>query len=272
MKKNNSYLILIFLLISIISFESFAKESEKTTKENQVPTLIWNNKQGLSMLDKSKYKNDFYQLVNFYQPQINPLYCSVASSVMVLNALNYGNIPNNQKISIKMPKEIGEGIIDFKEYSQFTFFNEKTDKIKKHQIINLQKEKEIKNGKKNYDPGLSLFELKRVLSEVYQLNVELFYADQLNEEKLDNFRNLLKKYLEDDDHFIISNFDGKKINLATSGHISPIVAYDQKSDMILVMDVALHKNQWFWVGLNDFYQAMNSKDGDNYRGFLVVSK
>ena len=135
MKKNNSYLILIFLLISIISFESFAKESEKTTKENQVSTLIWNNKQGLSMLDKSKYKNDFYQLVNFYQPQINPLYCSVASSVMVLNALNYGNIPNNQKISIKMPKEIGEGIIDFKEYSQFTFFNEKTDKIYNKKVL-----------------------------------------------------------------------------------------------------------------------------------------
>jgi hypothetical protein len=57
----------------------------------------------------------------------------------------------------------------------------------------------------------------------------------------------------------------------SGGHISPIGAYDQKTDSILVLDVASSKRPWIWVNVYDFYFGMHQKDGENYRGYLIVS-
>jgi hypothetical protein len=70
----------------------------------------------------------------------------------------------------------------------------------------------------------------------------------------------------------VVNFDGKVFGNKTGGHISPIVAYDEKSDSLLVLDVALHKNPWYWVDLKEMVTAMNTKDGENFRGYLITKK
>ena len=82
----------------------------------------------------------------------------------------------------------------------------------------------------------------------------------------------MKKILIDKNNFLIANFDGKVFGNKTGGHISPIVAYDENSDSLLVLDVALHKNPWYWVDLTEMVKAMNTKDGDNFRGYLVAKK
>jgi hypothetical protein len=206
---------------------------------------IWNSKEGLNQLARSQFKNDFYQLVNFYQPQINKVYCSAASSVVVLNALNSENL-----------------------YQQESFFNVETDKIKLKSVIN----RTAKNSAGIYDAGLSLGNLNRILSESYNLKTELFYATTHDQESINNFRKIIKSILSENKKFLIANFNGKILGQKTGGHVSPIAAYDEISDSILILDVALHKNQWFWADLNKFHKAMNSKDGKNPRGFLIVQK
>ena len=86
------------------------------------------------------------------------------------------------------------------------------------------------------------------------------------------FREIAKKILNDKNNFLVANFDGKIFGNKTGGHISPIVAYDEKSDSLLVLDVALHKNPWYWVDLQEMMTAMNSKDGENFRGYLIAKK
>jgi hypothetical protein len=58
----------------------------------------------------------------------------------------------------------------------------------------------------------------------------------------------------------------------TRGHMSLVSAYQQDSDEVLVLDVALHKNQWQWVSLSNIVSAMNTKDGKQYRGYMIVEK
>lgn len=233
----------------------------------------WNSVEGLKRLKTSKFNNDFYQLVNYYQPQINPLYCSVATGVMLLNALNSNDeIPSQKENEIKKPQAIGGGVSEFHSYSQLSFLNEKTDKIKKREIIQLKQPKEIKDGKEIYDAGLSLTDYANILTKAYDLKVELNYIDKNDEKLVKKFRDDLKKYLVEDKKFVVVNFDGQIINNKTKGHVSPVVAYDEESDSILVLDPALHKNTWYWVDLQSLYKAMNSKDGDSYRGYLIVSK
>jgi hypothetical protein len=226
---------LIFRKILILFFIANAAQAQET----------WNSSDGLKHLNHSQFKNDFYQLANFYQAQINPFYCSAASSVTILNAINHANI-----------------------YKQEDFFSEKTDKIKaKAIILNQQKNDEDVN-----DPGLTLTQLSRVLSEVYNLKTTIIYAENFDKKSLNNFRKTVMKITRDNDKFLLVNFDGKILGNKTNGHISPLVAYDKSSDLVLIMDVALHKNQWFWTPLEKLYQAMNSKDGEQYRGFLIIEK
>jgi hypothetical protein len=40
----------------------------------------------------------------------------------------------------------------------------------------------------------------------------------------------------------------------------------------MILDVAAHKNPWIWIGLSDFYHAMNSAtySGKDNRGYMVI--
>ncbi len=187
---------------------------------------------------------------------------------MVLNAFNKNGIESQKALEINKPEIDGGGISEFKSYSQLTFFNDKTDKIKDRKIINYQ----AQNKKGKFDPGLNLEDLSKILSKVYNLKTRVFYAKNNDQNSIDEFRNLLKKTLLDDKNFIIVNFDGKILGNATRGHISPLATYDEESDSVLVLDVASHKNQWYFVQVTKLFEAMNSKDGDVYRGYMLVGK
>ena len=55
------------------------------------------------------------------------------------------------------------------------------------------------------------------------------------------------------------------------GRFSPsLFSVDERSDSILLLDVAGYLNPWYWTRVEHLYQAMNTRDGDNYRGYLVV--
>lgn len=254
--------IFTFIFILFFSFEANANQD----------IIWWNTNQARNLLEKSEYKNDFYQLVNFYQAQINPLYCGVATSVMILNALEYGEIESQKEIEVTKPSEMGGGVMEYKIYSQTNFLNQKTDKIKDHQVIELKKALVVKNGETKYDPGFSLNDIADMLSDVYKLKVTKVFAEDNNEKSVKKFREILKKYLNEDKNFIVVNFNGKVAGTNTGGHISPVVAYDEASDMVLVMDAALHKNRWYFISVKKLYEAMNTKDGEKYRGYLVVKK
>ena len=257
------FLISFFLIVNF-TFSAFAEENKQVE--------IWNSEKGLKMLNESQFKNDFYQLINFFQPQINPLYCSAATSTIILNALNYSNIPSQKSAEVTKPEAMGGGVLEFHSYLQSNFFNEKTDRIKKREIIDLKAPSKKIDGKEIYDPGLNLATLSKILSQVYGLKTKVTYVAKINEKSINKFRQKLKEVLADDKNFMIVNFDGMLIGNKTRGHVSPVGAYDEKTDSVLVLDVALHKNSWYFVSVEKLFAAMNSKDGDSFRGYLVVSK
>ena len=270
-----NYLLIIFLTILTCSNASYAQENIKIQSNSQTatpdPNDSFNNPNSLKKLNRSEFKNDFYQLINFYQPQINPLYCAIASSVMIINALNYGEIAN--QIDNQVTKPSGD-IVEYKILTQQNFLNEATDNIKNRDIINFKKPilriKENKKWQDIFDPGLTLGQLSLILEEVYNLSITKIHIS--NNDQINELRKRLTKVLQDQDNFIVANFDGKILNKNSNGHISPIVAYNQESDEVLILDSALHKNKWFWTSLENLVKAMKTKDGDEYRGYLIISK
>jgi len=246
-------------------------EPSKFSQNGEIVIVAWNSAEGIKRLDSSLYKGDFYQLANFFQPQINPLYCGIASSVIILNAFGTqnNNIESQKNLEVMTPSSMGGSTIPFKSYSQLTFLNDKTEKIKGRKVIELNN---VEEDEDKIDPGLTLDQLSEMLSKVYNLKVETNHVKKVNDKELNNFRDTLKKVFIDSNRFIIANFNGRQIGLKSDGHISPLVAYDQDSDSILVLDVAGHKRPWFWVKVEHLYKAMNTLDGKKYRGYLIVSE
>jgi protoporphyrinogen oxidase len=74
--------------------------------------------------------------------------------------------------------------------------------------------------------------------------------------------------------FVIVNFLRRALGEEIGGHISPLGAYDEKSDRFLILDVARYKYPPVWVKTADLFDAMNTPDSDNdnkTRGYVLVS-
>ena len=264
-----------FFFIFLLSNIAFAEnnnylrfEPSQFSKNHEVVIEIWNSKEGLERLNRSQYKNDFYQLANFFQTQINPFYCGIASATIVLNALNAPKIIKSENVDPVTDELLNGGSASYTSYSQDSFLNEKTDKIKDRKIVQF---KNITEKEEFHNPGLSLDDLAKVLKQVYNLKVETIHAKNDDQKSIEKFRNSVKKIVNDSDHFITVNLDNKPIGLKTNGHHSPLVAYDEKTDSVLIMEVS-YKRPWYWVPLEHLYKAMNTKDGNKYRGYLIISK
>jgi hypothetical protein len=247
-------------------------EPSQFSKTKEIVLVPWNSKEGIRRLERSKYKGSFYQLAHHFQPQINPLYCGVATSVIVLNALRApkGTIPSQKELEVKLPKVWGGEVLTYEGYSQTTLLNAETDKVKAKEIIQLKNAKGKDVNPRDLDPGLSLTTLKGIL-EVYGLTVELQHADQRPATGIKAFRKKLMQVINETGRFMVVNFRGESMGAPTGGHISPLAAYDVKSDSVLVLDVYGIENSWYWAPVEHLYKAMATLDNNVFRGWLVVS-
>lgn len=264
--------ILFFTLCCSHNINNF-KTCDTTAVENINCQTNWNSEEGIVRFRNSNYKTDFYQLVHNFQPQINPLYCGIATSVILLNSfrLPVQKVPSQKALEVPTPKVWGGDTIPFPIYTQWTLLNKETDKVKTRKLINLNNiTPENTDDATQFDPGLTLYQLKLIL-EVYQTNVKIKYADLKIREGVQDFRENVKSTLSDSSTFLVANFYGRAIGATTGGHISPLAAYDENTDSVLILDVAGHKNPWYWVSICDLYKAMHTKDGNDFRGWLVVT-
>jgi hypothetical protein len=236
--------------------------------QGETVLIRWDTEEGQTRLARSSYKNDFFQLADNFQPQANPLYCGIASSVIVLNAmrLNRNEVPSQRSLEVVVPSAMGGGRLQYREYSQMTLLDERTEPVKARVVIEL---KNAGDGAGKIQPGLTLAQLKGIL-EAYHARVVLHYVDTDSEDAIRGFRKDLKAVLTDSERFLVVNFKGKALGTSTDGHISPVAAYDEQSDSVLVLDVAGHRNPWYWAPAADLYGAMHTLDGEHYRGYLVI--
>lgn len=73
--------------------------------------------------------------------------------------------------------------------------------------------------------------------------------------------------------FLVASYDRKVLRQTGSGHFSPIAAYDEESDKVLVLDTARFKYGAHWVPLPLMFEATLPEDPDTgkSRGFVLLS-
>ncbi len=271
------------LAVTAILFSSnvFAADNEVLTKSftfhydkypasaysKEVAVINWDSEEGIARLERTPFKGDFYRLAHHYKPQNNPAACGQAAATVVLSAiyeLNHKPFP----VIEEWPITIGDKKypLQYRLLNETNFFNSETDKVLDRRAISMKITK--KDG--SFGGGIDIDELQKML-KIQGVKSKMVNVDKFSDKKLAEFKELVKKVVNSPKDFLLLNYDHSYKGLM-GGHFSPVAAYDEKSDSVLILDVAGHRNPWIWVNLSDIYHAMNTKNyaGTSYRGYLIV--
>lgn len=266
----------VFLAISLVlthpaaarGFVEYGHYAPSIFSETVV-LVDWNSTEGRVRLARATASSDFYQLAHHFQTQANGLYCGIASSVIILNAMRAGRnaIPSQTSGEVKIPPAWGGTTIPYPLYTQAGFLDARTEAVKPRAVIEFRSV-----GFNNQpDPGLTLQQLGDVLvAHGTRSLVRLANLPEADGTVL--FRSVLRQELSESEHFVIVNYDSHTLGQAGGGHISPLGAYDEVSDSVLVLDVSGYLNPWFWTPVRDLYLAMHTLDSKTYRGWVVVEE
>lgn len=116
--------------------------------------------------------------------------------------------------------------------------------------------------------GMSLGDLEGLLA-AHGVVAERHHAD----EGVAVFRAAVVANAGRADDYLIVNWQRSALGQeGAGGHLSPIAAYDAAGDRVLVLDVAAHRYPWAWFPLPRLFAAMDTRDGEALRGWLVVRR
>ena len=280
--KTVKTLALATAFLASTSFGAFAMDSEIITKSltfhygaypesqysKKVAVVNWDSKEGIERFERTSFKGDFYRLAHHYKPQVNPAACGQGAATIVLSSIyELNNTP--LPIIEEWPIAFGDKKypLQYRLINDSNFFNETTDKVLDRKVISMKMTK--KDG--TFGGGIDIDELQKMI-KIHGVKSKLVNVETFSDENLIEFRNLVKTVVNSDKEFLLLNYDHSYKSLM-GGHFSPVAAYDEKSDSVLMLDVAAHRNPWIWINLSDVYHAMNTKNyaQTSYRGYLLVS-
>lgn len=205
--------------------------------------INFNSSQGETLLVESQSRKDYIPLSLQFETQENLAFCGVASMVMVLNALS-------------IPAPTATEWVRYNRFTQDNFFdNPKTEEVISKETVSRQ--------------GMTLQELGGLLKS-YPLDVEVYHGGEVS---LEEFRRRIVNNLKQENNFVLVNYLRSSIGQERGGHISPIAAYHQDSDRLLILDVSRYKYPPIWVSVEELWKATNTIDStsEKTRGFVLIS-
>jgi hypothetical protein len=191
---------------------------------------------------QSSARQAYWPLSMQFVTQKNQAYCGVATMIMVLNALG-----------VSAPAT--PGIEPFTTFTQDNVLNEKTELILLQSVL-------VKKG-------MTLDQFGKLM-QTYGVRTEVNHAAS---SAVDQFRASAVKYLSAPRHHVVVNYLRRTLGQEKGEHISPLAAYDAKTDRFLILDVSRYKYPLVWVKTEDLFAAMNTVDDDNdgqTRGFVLI--
>ena len=206
------------------------------------PAIGFSDERGREYFKQSLEDNlleSYYPLAENFMTQGHPSFCGIGSLTMALNAL----LLDPGRVMFGSWRWFDESMLDCCE--------------------------PLENIKAK---GITLAKVA-CLARCNGAKTTLFYGP---DRTIEEFRqDVIKVCSKSDDRSImITSYARPVMKQSGSGHFSPIGAYNSRSDMVLIMDVARFKYPPHWVPLILLYEAMQLIDPDSKRprGYLLVSK
>lgn len=207
------------------------------------PLIALDSAAGLDLLlQRITLRADYAGLAQWFETQAHLTYCGVASSVIVLN-------------SLALPAPVAENLSPYHLWTQTNLFAAPASArlVTAAQVLG---------------QGMSLEQLQGLLASQGAL-VRQYHGDSLS---LRQFRQLLQRGLANPADRLLANYDRRALGQAGGGHISPLAAYDPRSDRVLILDVARYRYPAVWVATADLWRAVRTVDRSSgrSRGLLTI--
>lgn len=183
---------------------------------------------GRQMLAETIASSPYSTLSMYYQMQINPTFCGVATSCALLNALE-----------VSRPVSTTHG--QYTIFTQDNFFSLEVEHIAP--IATVAK------------TGMSLEQLGAAL-ESHGADVEVRHAGDWVEEDL--IRDITHRPTQRHSYVAV-NYNRPDVDQIGGGHISPIAAVHKDSNRVLVMDTAIYRYPFAWLSISALYKAMATR-------------
>jgi hypothetical protein len=207
--------------------------SNPATDVHELPSRLISihSEQGEDLLRAATAVADYDVLRERFQTQEKATWCGVASSAMVI------------------------GAIEGRDVSQDAFFDARTAEVRSFLRVSFT--------------GMPLDDLGRLL-EAHGLVADVHHAQDTD---LATFRDRAVENLRRPGDFVLVNYQRAALDQGSTGHISPLAAWEPISDRFLVLDVATYEWPPVWVRAEDLFAAMDTIDSetDRSRGFVLVS-
>lgn len=177
----------------------------------------------------------FFDLIANYQTQSEPSYCGLTTLSMILNTLSID------------PRRIWK--------FPWRWYTEEMLEC----CLTLE---EIRKNGLTMDQLRAISRCEGALTRAYRGKEE------------ESVRGTVKECVGRSDRILVACYDRKVLGQTGSGHFSPIAAYDEVSDSVLILDTARFKYTPHWVDLSDLVNATRSVDPQTgvERGFLTFER
>lgn len=220
----------------------------------------FDSEEGIRRLVRAKHTADFGKLLHHFKTQPDNVTCGPTSGIIVTDALRskHETTPHACTNLIGMPASFNPVAVQESEFE--LFFIPGVNEIKTLAQIR----GEPIQGQQEY--GLQLRQMHRML-ETHGVSSVLRVMSGKNGA---NARREIIENLRRSDDYVIANFSRPFLKQPGVGHFSPLGAFDEISDSVLVMDVNPKRVPWFWVSMEDLLGAMSIWDTFENRGYLLV--
>ncbi len=216
----------------------------------KIVAVPFDSPEGITIFERSKHKKAFFKLAPHYSPQQTITTCGISSGVIILNTI-YANEGKTPPISLSG-----------------SYFDEANNTIEGEFIWTEENFLAAVEG--NYVLGVALNQLSDIL-KLQGLKVTAHSAASSNKEDIERFRRQVKTLMENPVSYMIANYSLTLYLKDGGGHFSPVAAYEEASDSVLILDTWAGTNSWVWVKLEDFYKSMNTIADDTFRGYLLIT-
>jgi hypothetical protein len=221
------------LLLGLLGTASLGPGHAAPAAQAPAPAIPLLDPQGRILLSRSRAQADFLPLVVWFDTQANLAYCGVASAVIALNSL-----------ALPAPPVPSHGTYRF--WTQTNLFTTPAASA-------------TGGAEAVARRGMTLVQLAGLLAQP-GLTVQRWHGDQLS---LPQLRGLLRQGLADPADRLLVNYHRSAIGQQGGGHISPLAAYDERSDRVLILDVARYRYPSVWVPTQTLWEAMRTRDPDS---------
>ena len=238
-----------------------------------IKPIVWGTNESTKMIKETKYSKSFFTLLPHYAGQRYLSTCGPATARIILSAIYEKTgtpFPIEYEFSnVEEENGVTMGKFFLSERAAIDIYHGDDERIDYDVIARLKK---IKSGK--YSGAISIARLTEVLNTHPHVKAEFFTVEAKNDPKIEitKFRELVKKITSSDDKYMIINYHFGAFYPYTSGHYSPLVAYHEKTDRVLIMDVASHLGTWVWITIEELYKSMSSVISGCQRGYIVVEQ